>query len=71
MRLLMLGWGLDSGVDRSKMRHFLPEYFHVATPRGLMQKRGKRGESKGPMTYPLETSLDNRWETMVGSRRAD
>lgn len=37
MRLLMLGWGLDSGVDRSKMRHFLPEYFHMATPRGLMK----------------------------------
>lgn len=49
------------------MMRFLPEYFLVAMPSGLMQKKGKGGLGKGPIMKPSLTSL----ATVSGSLRAD
>ena len=38
---------------------------------GLIRKVGKGGRAKGPMRYPLESSLLRSWVTVLGSDRAD
>ena len=51
----MLGIVLPWGAERSMMMRFLPEYFLVAIPRGLMRKLGNGGWMNDPIMKPSLT----------------
>ena len=53
------------------MSLFLPEYFLVATPMGLIRNVGNGGEEKGPIMNPFFTSFWRRVVTVSGSVEAD
>ena len=48
----MLGTEEPWGDERSMTSRFLPEYFRVAMPTGLMRDDGNGGEEKGPIINP-------------------
>ncbi len=41
--------GPERGADKSKINLFVPEYFRVAVPTGLVRNTEKGGETKGPI----------------------
>ena len=50
---MILGTEVPWGEEKSMMSRFLPEYFLVVTPMGLMRKVGNGGEEKGLIMNPF------------------